>query len=41
MMEVMDDDAIDSKRCTGCKKATLRIKPSEGTVVCSECGLVD
>lgn len=38
--EVMDEDAF-TKRCTGCNQAKLRIKPSEGIVVCTECGLVD
>lgn len=39
--EVFDEDAIDTKRCSGCNKPALRIKPAEGTVVCTECGLVD
>ena len=36
-----DDDACDSRSCSECKLPTLRYKQNEGTLVCTECGLVD
>jgi transcription initiation factor TFIIIB Brf1 subunit/transcription initiation factor TFIIB len=40
-VEVRDDDACDTKLCRECGTPSLRIKPTEGTLACIDCGLVE
>jgi len=38
---VADEDHRSGRLCSGCKTPTLRHKHAEGTLVCTECGLVN